>query len=180
MLRWTVRRGFGVGPALMSAMLTLGLSPVSLFNQAPLAQAQAQDAPFDGVAEDRAELRAGAGTSYYLVGELPKGAEVRVEEILYGWSKIAPPAGLYSYISKSYVDAAPDGKTGKVNSDKAPVKAANPKGPGDSFKTQVTLNLLNLGQVTIIAIALALGGLVALFYIATLVRLGGNVLNRAI
>lgn len=31
-----------------------------------------------------------------------------------------------------------------------------------------------------IAIALALGGLVALFYIATLVRLGGNVLNRAI
>lgn len=29
-----------------------------------------------------------------------------------------------------------------------------------------------------IAIALALGGLVALFYIATLVRLGGNVFNR--
>jgi hypothetical protein len=29
-----------------------------------------------------------------------------------------------------------------------------------------------------IAIALALGGLVVLFYIATLVRLGGNVFNR--
>ena len=29
-----------------------------------------------------------------------------------------------------------------------------------------------------IAIGLALGGLVLLFYIATLVRLGGNVLNR--
>jgi hypothetical protein len=29
------------------------------------------------------------------------------------------------------------------------------------------------------AIALALGALVALFYIATIVRLGGNVLNRA-
>jgi hypothetical protein len=29
-----------------------------------------------------------------------------------------------------------------------------------------------------IAIALALGGLVILFYIATLVRLGGNVFNR--
>jgi hypothetical protein len=29
-----------------------------------------------------------------------------------------------------------------------------------------------------IAIALALGGLVLLFYIATLVRLGGNVFNR--
>jgi hypothetical protein len=29
-----------------------------------------------------------------------------------------------------------------------------------------------------IAIALALGGLVILFYVATLVRLGGNVLNR--
>jgi hypothetical protein len=29
-----------------------------------------------------------------------------------------------------------------------------------------------------IAIALALAGLVALFYVATLVRLGGNVFNR--
>ena len=29
-----------------------------------------------------------------------------------------------------------------------------------------------------IAIALALGGLVILFYVATLVRLGGNVMNR--
>ena len=31
-----------------------------------------------------------------------------------------------------------------------------------------------------IAIALALGGMVLLFYIATLVRLGGNVFNRPI
>lgn len=31
-----------------------------------------------------------------------------------------------------------------------------------------------------IAIGLALAGLVVLFYVATLVRLGGNVLNRAI
>ena len=31
-----------------------------------------------------------------------------------------------------------------------------------------------------IAIALALGGMVLLFYIATLARLGGNVFNRAI
>jgi threonine/homoserine efflux transporter RhtA len=31
-----------------------------------------------------------------------------------------------------------------------------------------------------LAIALALGALVALFYVATIVRLGGNVMNRAI
>lgn len=31
-----------------------------------------------------------------------------------------------------------------------------------------------------IAIGLALGGLVLLFYVATLVRLGGNVFNRAL
>jgi hypothetical protein len=31
-----------------------------------------------------------------------------------------------------------------------------------------------------IAIALALGGLVVLFYIATMIRLGGNVFNRAL
>ncbi len=35
-------------------------------------------------------------------------------------------------------------------------------------------------RVRSIAIALALGGLVALFYIATLVRLGANALNRPI
>lgn len=31
-----------------------------------------------------------------------------------------------------------------------------------------------------IAIALALGGLVILFYVATIVRLGGNVMNRSL
>jgi hypothetical protein len=33
-------------------------------------------------------------------------------------------------------------------------------------------------RIRSLAIALALGALVALFYIATIVRLGGNVLNR--
>ena len=33
-------------------------------------------------------------------------------------------------------------------------------------------------RVRSIAIALALGGLVALFYIATIIRLGANALNR--
>lgn len=31
-----------------------------------------------------------------------------------------------------------------------------------------------------LAIALALGGLVLLFYVATIVRLGGNVVNRSL
>lgn len=35
-------------------------------------------------------------------------------------------------------------------------------------------------KVRSIAIAVALGGLVILFYVATLVRLGGNVFNRPI
>jgi hypothetical protein len=102
--------------------------------------AMAQEASFDGVtAEDNVQLRAGAGNSYYVVGSLPKGAEARVVELVYGWSKIAPPAGSFSYIQKIYVDAAADGKSGKINADKSPVNAASLTGPGDSFRRQLTL-----------------------------------------
>jgi len=95
------------------------------------APAPAQDVPFTAVVhEDEVTIRSGAGRAYYSVGTLEKGDKVVVEELFHGWNKIRPPEGVYSYISKAYVNAEGDGSTGVVNRDRAEVKAANVKGPG--------------------------------------------------
>jgi len=95
------------------------------------APATAQDVPFTAVVyEDEVTIRSGAGRAYYSVGTLEKGERVVVEELFHGWNKIKPPEGVYSYISKAYVNAEGDGSTGVVNRDRAEVKAANVKGPG--------------------------------------------------
>ncbi len=96
--------------------------------------------PFPGmVIEDHVAVRAGAGTAYYVVGKLPKGATVHVDEKIFDWYKILPPKGVYSYVSRAFVDAKGDGKTGIVNKTRAAVKSASLNGPGDSFRRQVNL-----------------------------------------
>ena len=52
--------------------------------------------------------------------------------------------------------------------------------PSPVVLVQPTPEALRRQRGRSIAIALALGGLVALFYIATIVRLGSNVANRAL
>ena len=78
--------------------------------------------------------RAGAGRSFYSVGELKKGTPVTVDEVVFGWYKIKPPQGIYSYISRAFVDAYGDGKTGKVNTNRAAVRASSVNGPGESYR----------------------------------------------
>ncbi len=113
------------------ALLTLLLAP---------ALALAQATPFVGeIVEDTVDVRAGAGTVYYTVGQLKKGDRVKVVDVFYGWYKIEPPKGINSYISKGFVDAKGDGKTGVVSAGEAAVKAADPKGPAVSYRTQVDL-----------------------------------------
>ena len=109
---------------------------------APFAQrAAAQQVPFTGVVvEDDVTVRAGAGRAYYKVGELAKGTSVRVEEVIFGWNRIAAPDGVFSYISKAFVDARGDGQVGVVNSNRIEVTAANVQGPGQSYRGQVVLN----------------------------------------
>lgn len=100
----------------------------------------AQEVPFDGiVAEDDVKVRAGAGRTFYIVGSLPKGTKVTVDEVIFGWNKVVPAAGVHSYISKAFVDAKGDGKDGVVNRDRAPVNAASLDGPGDSYRHQLDL-----------------------------------------
>ncbi len=78
--------------------------------------AMAQDVPFQGVVvEDHAEVLAGGSRKFYVVMYLPKGTIVTVKEVIEGYNAISPPPGSFSYISKAFVDAKGDGKTGVVS-----------------------------------------------------------------
>lgn len=102
--------------------------------------AAGQDVPFIGVVDqDNVEVRAGAGRTFYVVGNLRKGQIVKVDKIIFGWHQIEAPEGTTSYVLRKDVDAKGDGKTGVVNTDRAPVKAAAVTGPGESYRRQVDL-----------------------------------------
>lgn len=50
-------------------------------------------------------VRSGAGTAYYFCGKISAPAKVIVVDEKHDWSKIVPPAGSFSWISKNYVEA---------------------------------------------------------------------------
>jgi uncharacterized protein YgiM (DUF1202 family) len=103
--------------------------------------ARAQEVPFTAMAvEDEVQLRAGVGPSYYVVGQLQQGDRLQVREILYGWYKVEPPEGVFSYVSRAFVDAQNDGSMGLVTRDQAQITAGNVKGPGRSYAEQTVLN----------------------------------------
>lgn len=112
--------------------------------------AAAQDEPFVGVVvEDRIELRAGAGGTFYVVGHLTRGQTVNVAKVEYGWNKIVPPQGVYSYIAKGFVNRQGDGSTGVVTRDRAAITAAGigDVSPGDSYRRQVEAKLGDKVQI---------------------------------
>ena len=53
-------------------------------------------------------IRSGAGTAYYRCGKLSAPARVIVAGAEHGWLKILPPVGSFSWISKNFVELAPD------------------------------------------------------------------------
>lgn len=121
-------RGPMAAMAMMSCMLIGALD------------ASGQDVPFTGIVDqDNVEVRAGAGRTFYVVGTLRSGQKVQVDKIIFGWHQIVAPDGTYSYVSKAFVDAKGDGKSGVVNADRTAVKAAATTGPGDSYRRQVDL-----------------------------------------
>ena len=89
--------------------------------------------------EDDVPIRAGGGSIFYIVGQLQKGDLVKIDDETYGWYKIVPPPGVYSYIRKQNVDVAEDGKVGTINTDRVPVRAADIDGPGGSYRRQLYL-----------------------------------------
>lgn len=99
----------------------------------------AQDAPFIGiVTKKEVDIRSGTSKAYYAVGSLKKGDMVRVEKTLFNktWYQIRVPKGVHSYVSKVFINAQGDGKTGTVNTDRTAYKAASLRGPGESYREQ--------------------------------------------
>ena len=70
------------------------------------------------VTADNVYIRAGAGTIWYKCGKLNIKQQVTVVGSEYGWAKIIPPTGSFSWISKDFVTPNPDKpKTGNVTGD---------------------------------------------------------------
>ncbi|MFC1738240.1 SH3 domain-containing protein [Planctomycetota bacterium] len=57
---------------------------------------------------DDVYIRSGPGTNYYDCGKLKQADRVKVVGTQYGWSRIVPPVGSFSWISKQYVEIDPD------------------------------------------------------------------------
>lgn len=119
-------------------MAWLGLLLIAL---PQVSVAQDGEVPYTGeVVKDNVALRAGAGRAYYVVGHLKQGATVRVHEVFYRWYRISPVEGVYSYVSKAFVDPQGDGSRGVVNANLTEVKAGSENGPGESYKSQAMLS----------------------------------------
>ena len=104
------------------------------------ALAEVDAVPFEAVVTaNPAEVRAGAGETFYLVGQLERGSRVSVEEVIFGWSKIVAPPNTYSYVAKDAIVASPDGTIGTVQADRTAARAASLGGPVDSFRRQIYL-----------------------------------------
>ena len=97
--------------------------PLIAMTVLPAARLVAQDAPavdnsktqFEGVINNASVfVRSGPGANYYPTQKLDKGAHVTVVGIKFGWLKIAPPDGSFSYIAVSSVQLAANSKTAKV------------------------------------------------------------------
>jgi hypothetical protein len=91
------------------------------------------------VVQDRVEMRAGAGRTFYCVGHLSRGAQVSVDEVVFGWYKIVPPAGTYSYVPKHALRLQGDGPVAQVIDKRLAVMSGALKGPTESYRRQIDL-----------------------------------------
>ena len=87
-------------------------------------------------------VRSGPGTAYYFCSKLNEPARVIVTGQTYGWSRIVPPDGSFSWISKNYVRVDPDNPTiGFVTGDAVRVWAGSDyEVPMRSSSLQTKLN----------------------------------------
>jgi uncharacterized protein YgiM (DUF1202 family) len=111
----------------------------------PAAQAPGGTVSFPYMAEVTGTdvyIRSGPGTNYYRCGKINAPDRVEVVGSEYGWSKIMPPSGSFSWISKQYValDANNPGQ-GLVTGDNVRVRAGSEfVEPIHSTSLQTTLN----------------------------------------
>ena len=94
------------------------------------------------VTADNVYIRAGNGTIYYKCGKLTKATQITVVGSEYGWAKIIPPKGSFSWISKDFVTPDTENKKiGKVTGDSVRIWAGSEDlGPLRSSGYQTKLN----------------------------------------
>lgn len=87
-------------------------------------------------------VRSGPGTAYYFTTKLSEPAKVTVVGHKYGWAEIIPPAGSFSWISKTYVKIdGSDSTLGHIDGDNVRVWAgAEQVEPIRSSSLQAKLN----------------------------------------
>jgi uncharacterized protein YgiM (DUF1202 family) len=97
---------------------------------------------FAEIAGDNVYVRSGPGTNYYRCGKLSQGYIVKIVSATNVWSRILPPEGFFSWISKQYVtidSSNPD--VGIVTGDEVRVYAGSQYyEPIHSDRIQVHLN----------------------------------------
>jgi SH3-like domain-containing protein len=74
---------------------------------------------------DAVVVRSGPGENYYPTMKLDKGAKVTVVGHKFGWLKVIPPEGSFSYIGKAFVTRKGDGTKGSVNGTEVRVRAGS-------------------------------------------------------
>lgn len=60
------------------------------------------------IISDNVNIRSGPGTNYYSCGKLKQDDKIKVVAHQFSWSRIVPPQGCFSWISKQYVEIDPD------------------------------------------------------------------------
>lgn len=89
------------------------------------ASAPAVDFPFDGeVTADDVYVRCGPGSNYYPTTKVHAGDRLNVLGEQFGWLKIAPPAGSFSFVDMSLVEKT-GADTGRVKGENVRVRAGS-------------------------------------------------------
>jgi hypothetical protein len=86
--------------------------------------------PYEGVVTgDNVYVRSGPGTNWYPTKMLRKDARVRVIAEEFGWLKIVPPEGSFSYVESVAVERSADSSRGVTQLDGVYVKAGSELSP---------------------------------------------------
>jgi len=108
--------------------IVLGSANLYAGNHRPSASAKTISFPYlaKPISGD-VNIRSGSGTAYYSCGKLKTSEPVTVVDVEFGWAKIVPPKGSFSWIAKKYVDVDPKNpKVGIVNAQDVRVWVGSP------------------------------------------------------
>ncbi len=131
---------------LAGLIILTSVSPAQGVSKQPVIKtARDADKAFPHIAEvigTNVYIRSGPGTAYYFCGKISSPAKVIVVDRKKDWSKIIPPQGSFSWISKNYVYLDPKNKLiGTVTGDSVRIYAgAGYLEPKVSHSQQTKLN----------------------------------------